>query len=784
MKKRLTAFFLTLCVFTVNLNFNISYAKVDKISNEVKEEMEKSEFTAVIVNLKKQGAVNFSDEQGLTKIQKKHMVYKNLVETSAKEQKEVLRYLKEEEKKGNVFEIKSFFIVNSIAFRGKKTTIEKLKHFSEVKSVVLDETVKRNFAVEEKGARLFSLNADDRFQLDSIKVESAWNKGITGKDVVIGFVDSAPDFKNLRVREKFRGYNPSTQELNFEGNFKSFVSGLDLEKVKDFNHCTVLIDIAMGGEVEDVNNNLKIAGVSPSAKWICAVSFNDGFGKMSDILKGAEWMLAPDDDPDLAPDIVNISWGTLDKNDEWFQYVHDAYIASGICPFYAAGNENSGIAPEGSIDAPANYLNAFAIGSIKRDYNITNFSKRGPSPFDVTGKIIKPDVAVLGDEILTIGRNGNIGYSNGTSFSCALVSGVGALLLSANPNMSPDEIYGLLRNTASPLTDVKHTNSPNMAYGYGIVNVDRAIQEALKSFRIKRLYGIDRMKTAVALSQNYNDSEVENVYIVNGSRYSDCIAIASHSGSGKGSILLTDNFNLPDFVIDEIKRIKPKNVYIVGGSAVISDKVENQLKSEGYTPKRIFGVNRYETAVKIGEKVLKKTGGKEIFLANGISQVDALSISSVSSKDQTPILLSEKNGLGKETLKFIDDYKITKIRILGGPKAISEKVETEIRKKGITIDRIYGNDRYETAVKINENYYPAANHIFVANGIKVVDALAVSLYAGELSSPIILVDDNIDDKTINYIKSAKPKKGVAVGGKRVIKKYITTGLNVILNSIN
>ena len=46
MKKRLTAFFLTLCIFTVNLNFNISYAKVDKISNEVKEEMEKSEFTA------------------------------------------------------------------------------------------------------------------------------------------------------------------------------------------------------------------------------------------------------------------------------------------------------------------------------------------------------------------------------------------------------------------------------------------------------------------------------------------------------------------------------------------------------------------------------------------------------------------------------------------------------------------------------------------------------------------------------------------------------------------
>ena len=172
------------------------------------------------------------------------------------------------------------------------------------------------------------IKVDDRFQLDSIKVESAWNKGITGKDVVIGFVDSAPDFKNLRVREKFRGYNPSTQELNFEGNFKSFVSGLDLEKVKDFNHCTVLIDIAMGGEVEDVNNNLKIAGVSPSAKWICAVSFNDGFGKMSDILKGAEWMLAPDDDPDLAPDIVNISWGTLDKNDEWFQYVHDAIFSS------------------------------------------------------------------------------------------------------------------------------------------------------------------------------------------------------------------------------------------------------------------------------------------------------------------------------------------------------------------------------------------------------------------------------------------------------------------------
>ena len=85
----------------------------------------------------------------------------------------------------------------------------------------------------------------------------------------------------------------------------------------------------------------------------------------------------------------------------------------------------------------------------------------------------------------------------------------------------------------------------------------------------------------------------------------------------------------------------------MGGSAVISDKVENQLKSEGYTPKRIFGVNRYETAVKIGEEVLKKTGGKEIFLANGISQVDALSISSVSSKDQNAYTSFGKKRVGQ-----------------------------------------------------------------------------------------------------------------------------------------
>ena len=57
-------------------------------------------------------------------------------------------------------------------------------------------------------------------------------------------------------------------------------------------------------------------GVAPGAKWIAVKAFdNQGSGYDSWLHAAFQWVLAPDGDPALAPDVVNNSWGSNNPSD-------------------------------------------------------------------------------------------------------------------------------------------------------------------------------------------------------------------------------------------------------------------------------------------------------------------------------------------------------------------------------------------------------------------------------------------------------------------------------------
>jgi len=106
--------------------------------------------------------------------------------------------------------------------------------------------------------------------------------------------------------------------------------------------------------------------------------------------------------------------------------------------------------------------------------------------------------------------------------------------------------------------------------------------------------------------------------------FPDALAATPLASSHFAPLLLTKKDSLPVGFADELKRLGAKDVILVGGTGAISEKVQNQIKGLGIKIERISGKNRYETAVKIAEKV----GMEEaLFVTTGANFADSLSIS-------------------------------------------------------------------------------------------------------------------------------------------------------------
>ena len=139
----------------------------------------------------------------------------------------------------------------------------------------------------------------------------------------------------------------------------------------------------------------------------------------------------------------------------------------------------------------------------------------------------------------------------------------------------------------------------------------------------------------------------------------------------------------------------------------VSENVANRLRNEGLTVNRISGNDRYETALKVAEKAISKgvLEPDNVFLCSGVSPADALSIASAAAKEKGIILLTDGNTLIKGVENLIKSNFSINVKIIGGTAVISDNLKNKIETYGKNTERISGNDRYETSVKVYEKYY-------------------------------------------------------------------------------
>lgn len=306
-----------------------------------------------------------------------------------------------------------------------------------------------------------------------------------------------------------------------------------------------------------------------------------------------------------------------------------------------------------------------------------------------------------------------------------------------------------------------------------IVTNTRSLKQYMQktSAPVKELVGNTRFETAVKISQEGWENGSEYVILVNGNAIADGVTATPLATTYDAPILLVNNDNIPESTKNEITRLNPKNIVLIGGNSVISESLETELKSTTFSNvSRIQGKNRFDTSLEIAKKIDEDHDVNTIFIANGYrGESDALTIAAKAGQDKQPIILSEQTHIPEEAYNWLKNEDLTNAYFIGGETNLTTDVIHQV--EGITKvedgesvykNRIYGKNRYETNAKVMEKFYSEKNlnSVLVSKGDILVDALTAGPLAAKLNSPILLTNtdslssyhnDNLDKKSADLV---------------------------------
>lgn len=286
---------------------------------------------------------------------------------------------------------------------------------------------------------------------------------------------------------------------------------------------------------------------------------------------------------------------------------------------------------------------------------------------------------------------------------------------------------------------------------------------------VKRIEGLDRYSTAVKVAYE-GWEQPEEIVLATGQDFPDALAAGPLAYQLDAPILLTRTKDLPESVKTYIDVQNVQRVTIIGGPGAVSAEIEKYLRDTlKLTVKRIAGINRFETAVKIADQLTTEVKA-EAFVVNGRNFPDALSAAPFAAALGAPILLTETNSLPAVTANKVKQYAAT--YVVGGDGVVTNSVKGQLPEA----TRISGINRYETSVQVAEHFKDVSmstNSAFVATGEKFPDALSASVLAGFYGEPIILTTpDTLHASAEKYFQSNNVLWYTIIGGTGAVSETV------------
>lgn len=494
----------------------------DKIDPELQELMHQSrdasETFRVIIEMTEQ----YNDpnlERGtamMTRAQRREYVVNELKRFSEQSQAEVVRYLGQQSTRGQVNVLHRFWIFNGVCCEATADCIGELSMRHDVRYLTLDKGEQMIEPIEEIGDRSDPPEGV-QWHVSKVRADEVWNSlGKTGAGVIVAIIDSGVNYNhqdisgNMWNKSTDPDYNPLYPNHGWDF-FDNDSDPFD-DDTKDGHGSHVAGIVASHGPVYQ-------AGIAPGAT-IMALKVGgwvDGEWAVGD---ASVYCQAVEFAVENGADVLNLSLGS-GKGYGGEAYVRTKFknaLNAGVVATISAGNSGC-LLCEGYHRAPYNigspgncpppWLNpaqssvlpggtsaVICVGNVKDNDKLYYSSSFGPVtwaegayigdyhdyPYEHGSNtnigLIRPDVVAPGASIWSIRKSVNDGYHtlSGTSMSAPCVAGVIALMLEANPNLTPAKIDEILETTAVPC---ENQTKKNNEYGSGRVDAFAAVSAAI-----------------------------------------------------------------------------------------------------------------------------------------------------------------------------------------------------------------------------------------------------------------------------------------------------------------
>ena len=297
---------------------------------------------------------------------------------------------------------------------------------------------------------------------------------------------------------------------------------------------------------------------------------------------------------------------------------------------------------------------------------------------------------------------------------------------------------------------------------------DTEPEEPEENVEILRVAGAHRYTTAFMAADEMKFTlgvgKFDAVVVASGTNFADALSGSYLAAVKEAPILLACDVEWVNQLVKDYisENLNPGGtVYILGGESAVPASFETGL--EGFNLDRLAGGNRFETNLLVLEEA--GVGEKPILVCTGLGFADSLSASAV----KLPILLVYGDKLTVGQVELLTEVGYNGMYIIGGTGAVSAKMEEVLAGYG-DVQRVAGNNRFETSVKIAETFFENPDSAVLAYAWDFPDGLCGGPLAVTMGAPLILTMEKYETQAAAYIQSNTISKTTVLGGEKLIPK--------------
>jgi putative cell wall-binding protein len=294
----------------------------------------------------------------------------------------------------------------------------------------------------------------------------------------------------------------------------------------------------------------------------------------------------------------------------------------------------------------------------------------------------------------------------------------------------------------------------------------------------ERIFGADRYATALEVAsqfESFDGAPGSFVYIATGADFPDALVAASAAAHRAAPLLLSRPAALDAATLDELRRLDPTRVIIVGGTGALSAQVQSQVAGVvgAANVMRIGGATRYETARRVVQEAFPDLAS--VYLATGRDFADALAATGAAASQGAAVMITDgaQNRLGPDAHQVVADGDVVHVVVVGGGAVLSAGIEQQLvgLKGADDVTRYAGADRYATSALLNASAGPFGTTAYLATGQSFADALGGAALAGATGAPLFTVPGHcVPQATLNGLRGMRDVR--ILGGPPVLSDIV------------